>query len=88
VIERASASKVLEIKTVDGRKLDRRESGPNLGSLLVAFVISFTVAGSLVLGIAAAYTSVIALLHAFAHRTRKTSPALVLVTSQNHVSGD
>jgi len=69
-------------------QLDRRESGPNLGSLLVAFVISFTVAGSFVLGIAAAYTSVIALLHAFAQRNRKSSPSLVLMTTQTHVSGD
>lgn len=69
-------------------QLDRRESGPSLGSLLVAFVITFTVAGSFVLGIAAAYTSVIALLHAFARRNRKPSPSLVLVTSDNHVGGD
>jgi hypothetical protein len=59
-----------------------------LGSLLVAFVITFTVAGSLALGIAAAYTSVIALLHAFASGNRKPAPSLVLVTTQTHLSGD
>jgi hypothetical protein len=51
-------------------------------------VITFTVAGSFVLGIITAYTSVVALLHAFAQRNRKNAPALVLVTSQNHLSGD
>jgi hypothetical protein len=69
-------------------QLNRRESGPNLGNLLVAFVVSFTVAGSLALGIAAAYTCVIGLLHAFAYSSRKSAPALVLATTQTHVSGD
>jgi len=66
----------------------RRESGPNLGSLLIAFVITFTVTGSVALGIALAYTSVLGLLHAFAQSTRKPQPAPVLVLSQTHVSGD
>jgi hypothetical protein len=59
-----------------------------VGSLLVAFVVTFTVAGSVALGITLAYTSVIALLHAFADRNQKLRPALVLVHSQSHVSGD
>jgi len=59
-----------------------------LGSLLIAFVISFTVAGSMALGIAAAYTSVLGLLHAFAYSSRKPQPALVLVHTQSHASGD
>jgi hypothetical protein len=59
-----------------------------LGSLLVAFVVSFTVAGSVALGISLAYTSVLALLHGFAHRMQKPRPALVLVHSQSHASGD
>jgi hypothetical protein len=67
---------------------DRRESGPHVGSLLVAFVVTFTVAGSVVLGITLAYTSVLALLHAFAYRAQKPRPALVLVHSQSHASGD
>jgi hypothetical protein len=68
--------------------LDRRESGPNLGSLLVVFVITFTVAGSVALGIAVAYTGVIGLLHVFAYSSRKPSPALVLVHTQSHAAGD
>jgi len=59
-----------------------------LGNLLVAVVLSFTVAGSLALGIAAAYTMVIALLHAFAYSSRKPAPSLVLATSQTQISGD
>ena len=55
---------------------------------MVAFVVTFTVAGSVVLGITLAYTSVLALLHAFAHRAQKPRPALVLVHSQSHASGD
>lgn len=49
-------------------------------------MISFTVAGSVALGIVLAYSSVLALLHAFAHSTRKPQPALILVHSQS--SGD
>jgi hypothetical protein len=71
---------------IDGKR--RRESGPNLGSLLVAFVVSFTVAGSLALGIALAYTTFLALLHAFAHSSPKPAPRLVLVSSETHASGD
>jgi ABC-type Na+ efflux pump permease subunit len=55
---------------------------------LVAFVVSFTVAGSLALGIALAYTAFLALLHAFAENSRKPQPTLVLVPTQNQVSGD
>jgi len=66
----------------------RRESGPNLGSLLVAFVITFTVTGSVVLGIALAYTSVLGLLHAFAQRSRAPKPSLLLASTQTQASGD
>jgi hypothetical protein len=59
-----------------------------LGSLLVAFVVTFTVAGALAFGICAAYTCVLALLQAFAYSARKPQPSLVLVASQNHSSGD
>jgi len=45
-----------------------------LGSLLTAFVISFTVAGSVALGVTAAYASVLILLHAFAQNTPKLQP--------------
>jgi hypothetical protein len=57
--------------------------------LLVAFVVTFTVAGSLAIGICVAYTCVLALLQAFAYTSRKPQPSLVLVgANQNHVSGD
>ncbi|HZP16486.1 MAG TPA: hypothetical protein VFB00_00875 [Terriglobales bacterium] len=59
-----------------------------MGSLLAAFIIAFTVAGSLALGITLAYSSVLALLHAFAHNSRKPEPALVLAPSQGHLGGD
>jgi len=59
-----------------------------LESLLVAFVVTFTVAGSLALGIALAYFSTLALLHAFAYNSRKAAPSLVLVARGNHASGD
>jgi len=56
-----------------------------VGSLLVAAVMTLTVAGSVALGITLAYTSVLALLHAFAARNHRIepSPALVLVHSQS-----
>jgi hypothetical protein len=59
-----------------------------LGSLLVAFVVSFTVAGSVALGILAAYASVITLLHAFASNSQKPRPAMIFAPTQNQVSGD
>jgi len=62
--------------------------GQNVGSILIAFVITFTVTGSLVLGIALAYTSVLGLLHAFAYNTRKPRPALVLVPTQTQAGAD
>ena len=68
--------------------LERREGRPNVGSLLVAFVVSFTVAGSVALGITAAYACVIALLHAFASQSQKPRPAVIFVPSQHQVSGD
>jgi hypothetical protein len=48
----------------------------------------FTVAGSVVLGITLAYTSVLALLHAFAARNRAPKPSLVLVATQSQAGGD
>ncbi|HEX7895905.1 MAG TPA: hypothetical protein VF447_17025 [Terriglobales bacterium] len=58
-----------------------------MGSLLAVFVITFTVAGSVTLGIALAYTSVLALLQAFARSARQPQP-LVLMHSQSHAGGD
>jgi hypothetical protein len=68
--------------------LERREGRPNLGSLLVAFVVTFTVAGSVALGVTAAYVSVIALLHAFASQSQKPRSAVIFVPTQHQVSGD
>ncbi len=79
---RALGTKSVGFCWIDGKV------GRTLGSLLVAFVVTFTVAGSLALGVALAYTGVLGLLHLFAYRSRKPAPALVLVTSQNHASGD
>jgi hypothetical protein len=59
-----------------------------VGSLLIAFVITFTVTGSVALGIVLAYTSVLGLLHAFAYRNRDRNPALVLVPSHPQISGN
>jgi len=59
-----------------------------VGSLLTAVVMIFTVAGSVFLGITLAYTSVLALLHAFAARDLAPKPALVLVPTQSQVGGD
>jgi hypothetical protein len=48
----------------------------------------FTVAGTVVLGITLAYSSVLALLHAFASRNYAPKPTLVLVATQSQVGGD
>jgi hypothetical protein len=50
--------------------------------------VTFTVAGCFALGIVLAYTSILALLHAFAYNSRKPQLALVLVPTQNQASGD
>jgi len=68
--------------------LERREGRNILGSLLTAFVVSFTVAGSVALGITAAYATVLALLHAFAHSAHQPQPRMVLVPTENRASGD
>jgi hypothetical protein len=68
--------------------LGRREGRPILGSLLVAVVISFTVAGSVALGVTAAYASVLALLHAFSQNAPKPHPRMILVPGEHRASGD
>jgi len=50
--------------------------------------VTFTVAGCFALGIVLAYSSILALLHAFASNSSKPQPALVLIPTQNQVSGD
>jgi hypothetical protein len=67
------------------------ESGPNvLGGLLVAFVLSFTVALSLILGVAAAYLAVNGIIHAFAYHSQRKAAVMpqVLVPSESAASGD
>jgi ABC-type Na+ efflux pump permease subunit len=59
-----------------------------VGSLFAVAVMILTVAGSVVLGISLAYTSVLALLHAFASHNQAPKPALVLVHSESHVGAD
>ena len=56
------------------------------------FILCFTVVASVSLGIFAAYTAVIGILHAF-NRSSRIEPApqrsrLVLMPTQNHASGD
>ncbi|MBO0910314.1 MAG: hypothetical protein J2P13_00865 [Acidobacteria bacterium] len=55
--------------------------------MLVAVVLSLTVAGSVALGIGAAYASVIVLLQALASSRRQASQ-VVLVASENQAGGD
>ena len=68
------------------------ESGPNvLGGLLVAFVLSFTVALSVIFGVAAAYVVVNGIIHAFAYQSQRKPAAVisqVLVPSETGASGD
>ncbi|HZR58159.1 MAG TPA: hypothetical protein VFA74_14890 [Terriglobales bacterium] len=59
-----------------------------MSTLLVVFVMSFTAVSVISLGIMLAYGAVIGLLHAFGQSHQLTTPKLVLVTSQNHASGD
>jgi hypothetical protein len=55
-----------------------------LGTLLVAFVISFTVITVVVAGILAAYAAVTGILHAFAYHSRqRASGSTILVPSQS-----
>ena len=61
-------------------------------ALLMPFILCFTVVASVSLGVFAAYTAVIGILHAFG-RASQVEPApqrsrLVLVPTQNHASGD
>ena len=66
------------------------ESRPNLGGLLVAFVISFTAITVVLVGILAAYAAVTGILYAFAYGSRQRTSAStpVLVPSQSQASGD
>lgn len=61
-----------------------------LGGLLVAFVLSFTVALSLILGVAAAYAAVNSIIYAFAYQSQRKASGMsqVLVASESAASGD
>jgi hypothetical protein len=60
-----------------------------LGTLLVAFVISFTAVTVVLVGIFAAYAAVTGILHAFAYGSRqRTTRTTILVPSQSQASGD
>ncbi len=60
-----------------------------MGTLLVAFVISFTAVTVVLVGIFAAYAAVTGILHAFAYGSRqRTTRTTMLVPSQSQASGD
>jgi hypothetical protein len=60
-----------------------------LGTLLVAFALSFTAITVVVIGILAAYAAVTAILFAFAYHSRqRVSRSTILVPSQSQASGD
>jgi dolichol kinase len=74
------------------RRQEITEGGLNLSGLLGAFILSFTVLLVVTIGILAAYGTVIAILHAFASRSKKAEASTpVLVSSQAraaHAGGD
>ena len=60
-----------------------------MGTLLVAFVISFTAITVVLVGIFAAYAAVTGILHAFAYGSRqRTTRTTMLVPSQSQAGGD
>jgi len=69
--------------------LEQLEARPILATLFVAIVLSFTIAGSVALGITVAYASVLALLRAFARNSPQSqAPRTVLAASENRVGVD
>jgi len=66
-----------------------KESRPNLGGLLVAFAISFTVVTVVVVGILTAYATVTGVLHFFHYLSRQRGRRTpILVPSQSQAGGD
>jgi hypothetical protein len=63
-------------------------------SLFMPLILCVTVLASVGIGVLAAYTAVIGILHAFGRAAQQQSqpaearPRLVLVPTQNHASGD
>jgi len=64
--------------------------GPNLGSVMAAFILSFTVVAVLAIGILTAYVAVMGILYAFASVSRKTGGDLMVSpqTRAAHAGGD
>jgi len=66
-----------------------RESRPNLGTLLVALILSLTAVTVVLIGIGAAYGAVTGILYAFAYGSRqRTTRPTMLVPSQSQAGGD
>jgi hypothetical protein len=63
---------------------------PDLSTLFVVSLMSFTAVSVISLGVMLAYGAVIGLLHAFAfgQSRRHQTSKLVLVSRENHASGD
>ena len=61
-----------------------------MNSLLMPFVLCFTVVASVGFGVAAAYVTVIGIVNSFgrAPQPELARPRLVLVPTQTHASGD
>ena len=59
-----------------------------MATLWVAMVVGLTVAGSVALGIVAAYAGVIVLLRTFARSSPQPEPPRALVASENRAGGD
>ncbi|HLZ41486.1 MAG TPA: hypothetical protein VKQ11_11010 [Candidatus Sulfotelmatobacter sp.] len=62
-----------------------------MNSLLMPFILCFTVVASVGFGILAAYAAIFGILSTFGRSARPEPPArprLVLVPTQNHASGD
>ncbi|MGA2696613.1 MAG: hypothetical protein ABSE92_11155 [Terriglobales bacterium] len=59
-----------------------------MSSLLIAAIISATGILSVVLGIFTAHLAITAILHAFGRHGQRRRPAIALVPSQTHASGD
>ncbi len=60
-----------------------------MNSLLMPFVLCFTVIASVAFGVVTAYAAVFGILSSFGRTSeQETRPRLVLVPSQTHASGD
>jgi hypothetical protein len=88
-----NAGRLRERPRLVGRESDwhGQEGELSLGSLLGAFILTFTVILAVTLGILSAYGVVIGILHSFASRPRPIGDSPVLVPSHAraaHAGGD